>query len=652
MHSLNLGILAHVDAGKTSLTERLLFDAGVLDAPGSVDAGTTRTDSMELERRRGITIRSAVTSFAIGEVAVNVIDTPGHPDFIAEVERALAVMDGAVLVLSAVEGVQAQSVVIWRALRRLEVPAIVFINKVDRAAADPARVLAEVRQRLGSGALALTAVQDAGCSSATVRLLAPESPDVIEALAELDERTLDAWAAGRPARRREAVRALRGGVRDGRITPVLAGSALTGVGVPELTSAIASYLPWASVDAGAEPAGVVFKIDRDEHGKQVYVRMRAGTLAIRDRLALSGRGPQRLTSLRVHAAGGLSDAKTVVGGQIAVIGGPKAVRIGDIFGQRRDGGEYRFAPALLESVIEPLRPEQRGALFSALTELAEQDPLIALRSDADSNEIAVSLYGEVQKEVITSLLAEGYGIEVRFRQTTVVCVERLRGSGSAVELIGTGGNPYLATIGLRVEASPPGSGVRFALGVERGAMPPAFFTATEEGVRAALRQGLFGWQITDCLITMTHSAYCPRQSHAHQPFNKNVSSVGADFRSLAPVVLMAALRKAGTQVCQPINRFELEVPSGALSSVLSALGRLGGTALSTGPSSRHTAIIGTIPAANIPTLTARLPGLTHGEGVFTSELDHYGPVPDTPPVRPRVGFDPGDRELWFREVPR
>jgi len=155
---LNLGVVAHVDAGKTSLTERLLFEAGVLAEPGSVDAGTTRTDTMELERRRGITIRAAVTSFAIDGLTVNLLDTPGHPDFIAEVERSLAVLDAAVLVVSSVEGVQPQTVVIWRALRRIGVPTVLFLNKVDRTGADVARVAAQVRQRLTPNLVVLTAV--------------------------------------------------------------------------------------------------------------------------------------------------------------------------------------------------------------------------------------------------------------------------------------------------------------------------------------------------------------------------------------------------------------------------------------------------------------------------------------------------------------
>src|SRR6187200_604391 len=203
MRTLNLGILAHVDAGKTTLTERLLFTAGAIATFGSVDAGTTQTDTMELERERGITIRSAVASFVVGDLAVNIVDTPGHPDFIAEVERVLGVLDGAVLVVSAVEGVQPQTPLLWRALRRLGVPTLIFVNKVDRAGADPERVLTAMRRRLAPALVPMGSICDAGQRDATFRAFTAddqaERSDLIEALAEHDEAILRAFVSDDPA---------------------------------------------------------------------------------------------------------------------------------------------------------------------------------------------------------------------------------------------------------------------------------------------------------------------------------------------------------------------------------------------------------------------------------------------------------------------
>src|SRR6476646_297457 len=202
MRTLNLGILAHVDAGKTTLTERLLFTAGAIERVGSVDAGTTQTDSLELERERGITIRSAVASFLLGDLAVNLVDTPGHPDFIAEVERVLGVLDAAVLVVSSVEGVQPQTPLLFRALRRLQVPTLIFVNKIDRAGADPNRVVATMKRRLEPGMIPMGTVRDAGIRAAS---FVPGHDDdgswrsaVIEALAEHDDTVLEAFVGDGP----------------------------------------------------------------------------------------------------------------------------------------------------------------------------------------------------------------------------------------------------------------------------------------------------------------------------------------------------------------------------------------------------------------------------------------------------------------------
>ena len=290
-HTINLGILAHVDAGKTSLTERLLYEAGAISAPGSVDEGTTRTDSMDIERRRGITVRTNVASFAVGDVQVNLIDTPGHSDFIAEVERSLAVLDAAVLVVSAVEGVQSQTVVLWRALRRLAVPTLIFINKIDRGGADPARVVAEIGRRLtgpgGVRTLPLTDVLAPGTVNAGTRPVPLTDTRVIDVLAMLDDRVLRAalaeapgpaepTASGGPAVSAGlALRSARAQVRRCALVPVAAGSALTGSGVPDLLAALPRLLPWARESACAL-SGVVYKIEHAERGRLAHCRIFGG----------------------------------------------------------------------------------------------------------------------------------------------------------------------------------------------------------------------------------------------------------------------------------------------------------------------------------------------------------------------------------------
>lgn len=613
--TLNLGIVAHVDAGKTSLTERVLFEAGVLDHPGSVDAGDTQTDSMALERQRGITIRSAVVSFEWRGTAVNLIDTPGHSDFIAEVERALTVLDAAVLVVSAVEGVQAQTLVLMRALQRLGLPVVLFVNKIDRAGADPDRVLGEVSARLSPEAFALGQVSGAGTRDAAYLPFEVGSTELGE---------------------------LRGTVRAATAHPVLFGSAITGAGVHDLLDTLTTLLPAGSVSSSTEPGGTVFKVGRGEGARTVLARMRSGSLRVRDRVVVDGRPAEKVTGLRVFDRGRLVSVDEVPAGRIAEVTGWSSARIGDRFGPVAEGSAVgvEFSRPTLETVVDPVGLTDVVAMYSALTELADQDPLIDLRRDDGRREIAVSLYGEVQKEVIAAVLAAEYGVEVTFRPTTSICVERLTGCGSAVQLIGTAPNPFLATVGLRVEPLPVGAGREFGLEIELGSMPPAFFTAVREAVAATLEEGVHGWAVPDARVVMTHSGYYPRQSHAHATFDKAMSSTAQDFRSLTRLVLAEALVQAGTVVCAPVHRFELEVPEDTLSSVLGELSRHQAVPLETTVRGHAAVLVGEVPADAVHGVQQRIPHLTRGEGVFTSGLDHYAPTTGPPAERGRAQPDP------------
>ena len=579
----NLGILAHVDAGKTSLTERLLLQAGVITELGSVDDGSTQTDTLALERARGITIKAAVVSFELavdddarGPLTVNLVDTPGHSDFIAEVERSLAVLDGAVLVVSAVEGVQAQTRVLFRALRRLSIPTLLFVNKLDRSGACSDRVLRQVVDRLGvtpvplargvgQGSRSVAVVPDGLAALGLGRSLggsvtggdaavavqvdarAAARERVVEALSRSDDRLLEDWL-DRPERVDEhrLRQVLTEQTRRGLSCPVLLGSAMTGAGVEDLAHALPALLPTTAPDPDAPLAGTVFAVQRGPAGEKVsLVNVTSGALAVRDRVAVhdgraleagvtaegagtayedSATREERVTSLAVHAHGEVSRVGHVPAGRIARVVGLERARIGDVVGDVRLARPlvHEFSPPTLETVVEPRDPTDRARLQTALTRLAEQDPLIDLRHDEIRGETHVSLYGEVQKEVIAATLEADHGVAATFSTTTVICRERVTGSGAAFELIGVAPNPFNATVGLRVDAAPAGTGVRFELEVELGSMPPAFFTAVEDTVHATLGQGLDGWPVTDCVVTMTHSGYWPRQSHMHQKFDKTM----------------------------------------------------------------------------------------------------------------------------------
>ncbi|MDX6307048.1 MAG: ribosomal protection tetracycline resistance protein [Nocardioidaceae bacterium] len=655
MHTLNLGILAHVDAGKTSLTERLLFAAGVIDEVGSVDHGSTQTDSLALERQRGITIKSAVVSFVVDGVTVNLIDTPGHPDFIAEVERVLSVLDGAVLVVSAVEGVQPQARILMRALQRLRVPTLMFVNKIDRRGADPGRVFRALSERLTPAVVSMGDVHEPGTRDVDFTPAGDEDADfrgrLAEVLAENNESILGAYVDGEPGASYQRLRAeLAAQTGAMLVHPVFFGSALTGAGVPSLVDGIAELLPTAVGDVDGPVAGHVFKVERGPAGEKIaYIRMFSGSLRTRERVRFGCDREGKLTAITVFDAGTTVRRGSVSAGQIGQLWGLTEIQVGDSVGTApRPADLHQFAPPSLESVVVPCIPSDRGALRVALAQLAEQDPLINVRQDDRRGEISISLYGEIQKEVIGATLATEFGVDVGFRETTTICLERPVGTGAAIERLHQAPNPFLATVGLRIEPAAVGSGVEFHLEAELGSMPLAFFRAVEDTVRETLQQGLYGWGVTDCTVAMTHSGYLGKHSLGHQRFNKSLSSTGEDFRKLTPLVLMAALRQATTVVCEPIDRFRLDAPADTLGSLLPALTRLGAlpkTRMTVGAASTVT---GDIPAARVHELRQQLPTLSGGEGVLECELDRYDPVRGAFPTRPRSDCNPLNREEYLQ----
>jgi ribosomal protection tetracycline resistance protein len=623
--TLNLGILAHVDAGKTTLTERLLYAAGVIDELGSVDDGSTQTDTLALERQRGITIKSAVVSFAIDDVTINLIDTPGHPDFIAEVERVLSVLDGAVLVISAVEGVQAQTSLLMRALQRLRVPTLIFVNKTDRRGAEPERVVEGIAERLTPSIVPMGATRSA----------------LAEVLAANDDALLAAYVDDEASLSHELLQAeLAAQTKRALVHPVFFGSAMTGVGVETLMSGIAELLPSTDGDCDTPVSGSVFKIERGPAGEKVaYVRMFSGTVHTRDRIQF-GRGSEgKVTAVSVFEKGPAAKSEAVSAGQIAKLWGLGEVQIGDAIGRKRSAEEHHFAPPTLETVVVPIRAEDKGVLQIALSRLAEQDPLIQVRQDDLRQELYVSLYGEVQKEVIQATLAADFGIDVAFRETTTICVERPIGTGRALE---KAPKPFLATVGLRVEPAPVNSGVEYRLEVDPGSLPLSFHKAVEATVHETLQQGLYGWQVTDCIVTMTHSI---RLRHFS-------TSTPADHRNLTPLVLMSALRQAGTVVCEPIHRFHLEAPADTLGPLLPVLAQLGAVPELPAQNGSSFTLEGAIPAARVHELRLRLPRLSRGEGVLECTFDRYEAVPGQTPTRPRSDHNPLNREEYLLHVAR
>jgi ribosomal protection tetracycline resistance protein len=653
--TLNLGILAHVDAGKTTLTERLLYEAGVIDELGSVDAGTTQTDSLALEQQRGITIKSAVVSFPIDDVIVSLIDTPGHPDFIAEVERVLSVLDGAVLVISAVEGVQPQTRLLMRALKRLRIPTLLFVNKIDRAGAGYERLLEAISERLTPAIVAMGAVD--GLGTRAVRLTPWGAGDttvrtrLTEVLAEQDDSILAAYVEDDKIPYRRLREELATQTGNALVHPVFFGSAITGAGVGPLMTGLVELLPTATGDADGPVSASVFKVERGAGGEKIaYARLFSGSIQVRDRLRFRRAGQDkeqeaRVTAISVFDAGAAVRRDSVAAGQIGKIWGLGDIQIGDWIGDvPAPALGHQFPPPTLESVVVPRNPHDGARLRVALGQLAEQDPLINVRQDDSRHEISVSLYGEVQKEVIQATLANDYGIDVTFRETTPICIERPVGTGEAVEILHAESNPFLATVGLRIEPGPDGSGIEFRLQVDHRSVPmyvykrlEDFTDAMEQYVRQTLQEGLLGWQVSDCIVTITESNY---SSADGPPATRGPLSTAADFRRLTPLVLMQALKRAGTRVCEPTVRVSLEIPTELIAATMPALARLGAAIEPPSLQGKLSIIRAVLPASQADELQRQLPGLTGGEGVLESSFAGYQPVSGDQPTRRRTMPNP------------
>ena len=597
---------------------------------------------------------SAVVSFQLHTLKVNLIDTPGHSDFVAEVERSLRVLDGVVLVVSSVEGVQPQTRRLARAIREANLPMVIFVNKIDRLGARGEALLDDIRRKLNLRVVAMNGAIGIGDRAAKVVPCHRESPawrdPVIDLLAETNERVIEEFdRTGGDLSAAFLAAELRAQIAARDIVPVFFGSAITGIGVPELLAGIEEWLPVAEEARDAPTVGTVFKIARRASGeKLVYVRLFAGSLTVRQRVTLHRRDAfgaverieERITGVDRFASGTAASVEAARAGEIAVLHGLRAARIGDRIGAD-DTGAGEIAPAFpapaLESVVRPVEPGQITRLRAALDQLAEQDPLIALRQRNDEGEISVRLYGEVQKEVIMETLARDYGVAVTFGPSRTICIERPVGTGEHAENIFADGNPFYATVGLRVEPGEPRSGIRYVR--ELGALPLAFYRAIEETVYETLAQGLSGWEVTDCVIILTRVGMCP-------------ITTAADFRKLTPLVLMQALLGADTEVCEPFEAFDLEIPEDTFGAVSGALVNARATMRNAFREGASYRLICEIPTAELRAIEQQLPALTRGDGSWLSSFAGYVPVSGDAPIRARIGPQPLNRAHYLADVAR
>ena len=610
MKIINIGILAHVDAGKTTLTESLLYTSGAILELGSVDKGTTRTDTMFLERQRGITIQAAVTSFNWNDYKINIVDTPGHTDFITEVYRSLSVLDGAILVISAKDGVQAQTRILFHALQKMNIPTIIFINKIDQYGINLNNIYQNIKEKLSNDIIVMQNVT-----------LTPEIS--IKNIIDLDEwdpviskndKLLKKYIAGEKLTIQELTQEEYRCVKKGSLFPIYHGSAKNNIGTQQLIEAISNLFCPEMNKNYSELCGRVFKIEYTDHKQRlVYLRLYSGTLHLRDTIVLSEKKKVKLTEIYIPSNGEMIQTEIVCSGDIFIIPN-NTLRLNDIIGNEKilPCNVWNDKPVpMLRTRIEPIKIEEREKLLDALTEIADTDPLLRYCIDTITHEIVISFLGTVQLEVICSLLIEKYHINIRIEDPTVIYLEKPLQKADYTIHIEVPPNPFWASIGLSITPLPIGSGIQYESKVSLGYLNQSFQNAVREGINYGLEQGLYGWEVTDCKICFEYGVY-------YSPV-----STPSDFRFLAPIVLEQTLKKAGTQLLEPYLSFILFTPQGYLSRAYNDAQKH--CAIIETSQSKNDEIIftGHIPVRCINEYRNTLTLYTNGQAVFLTELKGY-----------------------------
>lgn len=609
---MNLGIMAHVDAGKTTVTESILYHCGTTQQMGRVDHGNTVTDSMELEQKRGMTIRSSTVSFELNGMKINLIDTPGHMDFLAEVENSLRVLDGVILVISAREGVQSQTRRIFRQLRRMKLPVILFVNKIDRPGVEPEEVCRRIRETLTDRCLIMQeALAGKDCR---VRSYGFDEEKLCEQILMRSETLMERYLENDRIRQEEYRGWLRFRIQKSSLYPVYFGAALKDVGVRELLDAVSLWFSCGGrVRREETTSAYVYKIEWDErHHKKAYLRVFSGSLRLREKERNCRLGELfTVGSLYCLSKGKEQPAVRVETDDIGILYDVECLRCGDFIGCSRPlKGDGNIAEPLLTVCIRPADPKKRSLLLSALQELMCENPSLALSIREGTGEIMLRLFGKLQIEILQNILEDKYHLEVLFNELSTVQKEKPAAPSSAGIREGDRGNPYYAGIVLQIEPLPPGSGIQYETRVSFGFIEKPFQNAVREGVEMGAAHVL-EHELTDTRIVFTDADY------------DSVMGTPAAYRRLAPLVLKKALVKSGTRILKPYMRFDLTAPAACESEVLKALGRMKAEIAESVYAGSDIILSGGVEYEPARDFYAKLMSMTEGNGSFEMRLSEY-----------------------------
>jgi len=670
----NIGIIAHIDAGKTTTTERILFYTGKTYRIGSVDDGTTVTDWMEQERERGITIVSAAVSAEWKDYQINIIDTPGHIDFTAEVQRSLRVLDGGIVVFDAVQGVEPQSETVWRQADRYGVPRICFINKMDRVGASYERSIESIRKLLGANPIAMQL--PIGSESAFIGVVdllrarsivweddlgqEPRETEIpvdlqaqfieqrarlIEQVAETDDVLTSKYLEGEEITVEELKGALRQAVIAGKVTPVFCGSSLRNKGVQPLLDAVVDYLPSPAeippvlgthpktgVDLNrparddAPASALVFKIVSDPYvGRLAYIRVYSGSIAQANMVYNSTKEQrERVGRLLRMYADHREDIDEIRAGDIGAILGLKESFTGDTLCDASNPillENITFPEPVIAVAIEPKTTADQNRMSEALHKLSEEDPTFRVRSDEETGQTIISGMGELHLDILVERMKREFRVQARVGKPQVSYRESITRPVEKIEyryIKQTGGRGQYGHVVFEMTPGEAGSGILFENDIVGGVIPREYHSAIEKGVREAADAGvLAGYPVTDVKVRLYDGSY-------HE-----VDSSEMAFKMAASLAFKEGVERGAPALQEPIMKVEVIAPEEFLGDIIGQLHSRRGEILGMDMRLGNTqAIHSMAPLHEMFGYATDLRSATQGRGVFTMEFDHYAQVPE------------------------
>ncbi|MEI6682287.1 MAG: translation factor GTPase family protein [Bacteroidota bacterium] len=643
----NIAIMAHADAGKTTITEHLLFLGGQTRQPGFVDQGTAQTDFLPVERERGISVRSASTSLVWNDIRINLVDTPGHVDFSADVERIMRVPDGVILVISAVEGVQAHTETLWAGLRQSSLPVIIFINKTDRVGADSEAVIRAIQAELRVDPLCLQEISGEGGNDVAVTPIWNETgmeARLVEQVVATDDHLLDRYLEGDAPGFSEADRQLAKLVQSGRVFPLLYGSAKLGLGMTELLDAVVRYFPAPAGDAGEPLSALVYGISHDKiMGKIAQVKVFGGKIVNRDVIFNETRQvEEKVTQVRRIFPGRFEDTGLVEAGDMAGICGLVSARVGDLLGVGHDGipPAVTLRMPLLTVQVKAVNSRDYSALAAAMLELAAEDPALEFEWLRDEAELHVKIMGWIQMEVLERILADRFGVAAKFENPTVIYKETPSSMAEGFVQYWMP-KPCWAIMRFLVEPGKLGSGVVYNSIVPVNDIQLKYQKEAERSITGALKQGIKGWEVTDCRITLIAGEDHPMHSRA------------GDFAIATPMGIMNGLVNSGTTLLEPMIRFRINATDDLLGVITSDITRMRGSFESPVLDHNRFTLQGIVPLSTSLDFPVRLSSRSGGKARISTHFDGYRECPDELGViRPYKGISPLDTAKYILKARR